>query len=230
MHVARNSLGFSLIELMVAMVAGLVVIGSVVVFTIGTAQSNSATVSATRLMQEMRGAMNIIAREVRRSGYNQTAVTFVASGNPVNGYNSNVIRSASCVVVRYDRVGVGTDGTPATGEFHGFRLAQKNGIGVVQASLATAADPNCAAAANANGWIDVTNPQLVNITQLSFVPATGAGGRVLANGFCVGVQEIQVGMLGSLVREHLPGTTSRSIQETIRVRNDMLTTVPPAGC
>ena len=60
MNEIRLPKGFSLIELMVAMVAGLIVIGAVVVFIAATAQSTSANVRSVKVMQNLRGALSLI--------------------------------------------------------------------------------------------------------------------------------------------------------------------------
>jgi prepilin peptidase dependent protein B len=221
--------GFSLVEVMIAMVAGLIVIGSVTVFTISTARSNSQTVGATRLMQDLRSEMNLITREIRRSGYDSTATTFVSTGVPPVNFDSAVVRSPSCIVVRYDRIGVGTGGTAAAGEYHGFRRTTVDGtatgVGVVQASLLSAGDPNCD---TDDGWVNVTNPKVADITGLTFTlnnPPDGVltpvGGCVTSKGFSITVQDVYIEIAGRLVTD---ATTKRTSRESVRVRNDIIAT------
>ena len=98
---SRRQAGFSLVELMVAMVAGLIVIGAVIVFTISTVQAYSENIRSSRLTQELRTSMNILAREVRRAGYDSASVTRVLTAT--NPSNFNAVSAAGCVVYRYDR-------------------------------------------------------------------------------------------------------------------------------
>ena len=65
----RGQRGFSLVEMMVALVAGMVVVGSVLAFTVAMANSTGKNVQATRLDQELRTTLSMITREVRRAGY-----------------------------------------------------------------------------------------------------------------------------------------------------------------
>jgi type II secretory pathway pseudopilin PulG len=68
MHGARNEAGFSLIELMVAIVAGMVLVGAALVLVVATLTANSENLAVTRLTQELRAVSQVVAREVRRAG------------------------------------------------------------------------------------------------------------------------------------------------------------------
>lgn len=59
--------GFSLIELMVAMVIGLVVSGAALALIVSIMKSNADTLKATRLTQELRVTADVISRELRRA-------------------------------------------------------------------------------------------------------------------------------------------------------------------
>lgn len=59
--------GFSLVELMVALVIGLLVSLAIVAFISSAIRSNAQTVSATRLTQELRALTELIARDIRRA-------------------------------------------------------------------------------------------------------------------------------------------------------------------
>lgn len=65
MRAARR--GFSLVELMVALVVGLVVIGAVLALVVSIMKSNRETLQATRLNQELRATLAVIANDLRRA-------------------------------------------------------------------------------------------------------------------------------------------------------------------
>ena len=67
--------GFSLVELMVAMVIGLIVIGAVLALVMSMINANNQTIRATRLTQELRATAAIVAADLRRAG---------SAGNPLN--------------------------------------------------------------------------------------------------------------------------------------------------
>jgi Tfp pilus assembly protein PilW len=59
MNKHRNA-GFSLVELMVAMVLALIVIGAVIALVLSMMRANNQTISATRLTQELRATAALI--------------------------------------------------------------------------------------------------------------------------------------------------------------------------
>lgn len=75
---SSKAAGFTLIELMIAMVLGLIVIGAVLALSLSMIRANSGTISSTRLTQELRGTAAAISSELQRAGsaenpYNVTA-------------------------------------------------------------------------------------------------------------------------------------------------------------
>ena len=95
--------GFTLVELMVAMVLGLLVSGSAVGIFISNRQANIATDSLSRIQENARMAFELMARDVREAGGNpcsrNTPPASVLNGaagtwwqsfnNPLFGYESN---------------------------------------------------------------------------------------------------------------------------------------------
>ena len=61
--------GFSLVELMVAMVVGLITLGTVSAIMVNTNKNYTATDSTARLQENARFAMQFIATDLRRAGY-----------------------------------------------------------------------------------------------------------------------------------------------------------------
>jgi prepilin-type N-terminal cleavage/methylation domain-containing protein len=235
MRIRYRQKGFSLVELMVAMSAGLVVIGAVVVFTIATAQSSTANIRSERVMQNLRNAMSLIEREIRRSGYNQKALQYAgqcasASGTcPTSSFNQLVVVSADCLVVSYDDAANSTSGSIDAGEYHGFRLVSKNGVGIIQANLVGSTAPDCSSDTD---WIDVSDSTLVDVTDLTFTNLTTSGGCVqqATTSEWIAVQDIGVSITGRWVDPSTNVTTSRNIQESVRVKNDVVSTTKPSVC
>lgn len=73
--------GFSLVEMMVALVAGLIVSAAVIAFLLSSMKSNGEYVQSTRLTQELRNTLDLITRDVSRAGYNDDALKFVSLPN-----------------------------------------------------------------------------------------------------------------------------------------------------
>ena len=238
----RKSLGFSLIELMIAITAGLIVTGAVTVFAVSTGKSTSANIRATRVAQDMRSALNLIEREIRRSGFDERAINWVGSCQSVTGtcplsaFTSVVISNPSCIIVSYDSASNASPGTRGAGQYHGFRLKPNTRPGVVQANL-TENPPDCSSASSA--WQDVTNSDVSDITALSFTDlstVTSTDPDWIKSGGCVRssiglyayVQDVGVMMTGKWIDGSV--VTSRTLKEAVRVRNDRVSTTNPGGC
>lgn len=200
--------GFSLIELMVALVAGLIVIGAVLSFVVTTVRSNTQTTQATRVMQELRTSMGLISRELRRAGYNQNAIDSVGTNSTSTVFTAITTNLADdCIVVAYDRGG--TPGSVDVGESRGFRRIVRNGVGLLQASLESSA-ASCAS----GSWVDLTDPQTLNITAFSAIPTNTT---VAVTGADLAVRNVQLTLRGESLG---PNPIAREISNRIRVRAD----------
>ena len=73
--------GFTLVEMMVAIVAGMIVSLAVVAFMMSSMRSNGEYVQSTRLTQELRNTLDLIVRDVARAGYNDDALAYVSLPN-----------------------------------------------------------------------------------------------------------------------------------------------------
>lgn len=81
--IPKSARGFTLIELMVAMVIGLIVIGAVLALSLSMIRANSDTIAGTRLTQELRATSSAITSELQRAGsaadpFNLTAAMAIA--------------------------------------------------------------------------------------------------------------------------------------------------------
>ncbi|MBP6300179.1 MAG: prepilin-type N-terminal cleavage/methylation domain-containing protein [Arenimonas sp.] len=237
----NKSRGMSLVELMIAMAIGLVVIGSVLSFTMSSLNTNSEYVQATRLSQELRNTMDFVTRELRRAGYDENVGSYPARyavSGLVTPTFSKIFVTPTCVLFAYDRTG-GTPGTVdlARGEIRGFRLMTRTvdgvDVGVIEvAESAAGVTPSCTAGGpnysnypptlNAGtGWSSLTDPRVLNITQFNldtsgYITQTGS-----ATSAPVVLREIDVQLQGQL-RNSLDGTVTRGIQSTIRIRADCI--------
>jgi Tfp pilus assembly protein PilW len=149
--------GVGLVEMMISIVPGLVVSGAAVAFVLSSLQSNTGFVRATRFNQDLRSNMEFVTRELRRAGYDENAIKYVAlsaSNNITSPFATvKVVRDAqdnSCVVYAYDgkTAASGGSGGPgkidlAAGEVRAIRRMTRtvNGrlVGVMEVAQTSAA-------------------------------------------------------------------------------------------
>ena len=152
----RGARGFSLVELMVSMLAGLIVLGAAVVFSVTSMRAYSENILSSKLTQELRTSMNLVVRELRRAGHDSTSVTRVLTTTSASSFDDFAV-DGDCITYEYDRQ-VGGDGPDAT-EVRGFRLNEDTGTLQLNAS-SDAIDCDDDA-----DWEDITDPEVVTITK-----------------------------------------------------------------
>lgn len=246
----KKSLGFSMIELMIAMAIGLVVIGSVLAFTLSSITTNTEYVQATRLSQELRNSMDFVSRELRRAGYDQNIGSYTAKYSlsnlvtspfarvfTTNDANDDGIDGDGCVIYAYDRTG-GTGGTVdlARGEIRALRLATRtvdgSDVGVLEVAESSAgvtpacngASPNYAnypATCSSAGWCALSDPRVLNLTEFNL----DTSGYIIQPGTAISVpltmREIGIELQGQLRRSQ-DGTVTRGIRSDVKIRADCL--------
>ena len=161
--------GFSLVELMVGMVAGLILTGSVLVLVAANMQSNAQTVRDMRTTQESRALMEVIAREVRRNGYLGDALRMIGSGATSADFPGTSVLTTSCIAYGYDD---DADGVLDAGEHRLFSRGTVGGHGVVFRKLSTVAATTFTTAECGTG--DQISSKDIDVECLGFVAPDGS--------------------------------------------------------
>jgi Tfp pilus assembly protein PilW len=246
--------GFSLVEMMVALVAGMVVVGAVLAFTVSSVRANSDYVQSTRLMQELRNVTDYMTVELKRAGYDESAMVYVA--NPTSTAVSkfapmkiDTTANANCVLYGYDRTG-GTQGGVdlANGELRGIRRATAtvNGatVGVIEvAESSSTATPDCSGAQpdysqypvdcnTGSGWCPLSDPRALDVQTFTVNTTPGAdtnGVHSIAGGATFNAlqqRELQLTVTGNLRSD---ASVTRTVRTNVKVRADCLR-ANIAGC
>lgn len=99
--------GFTLVELLIAMVIALVVSFAAISFFLSLARANSDQLQTTRLTQELRAISEVVGREIRRARYVADPignVTQAGAGTPPQDNDALTINAAgNCLSLQYDR-------------------------------------------------------------------------------------------------------------------------------
>lgn len=216
--------GLSLIELMVAVVIGLIVLGGLTSIVVATIRTNTDNARMTRLTQEMRGSMQLITTDLRRAGFSRDALADVATGATTNPFitidyddgDADGFDDDNCILYAFDSGlsgGSTVNGALETAEQYGVRHNADD----LQLEYKNGSASGCADDAD---WEPMTDPGLVEITALTFgdVDADGVFPCVgITGGGNITVREIQVTLTGRLTDDT---AVTRTIQDTVRVRND----------
>ncbi|MBR9885081.1 MAG: prepilin-type N-terminal cleavage/methylation domain-containing protein [Oceanospirillales bacterium] len=213
----RREAGFTLIEMMIALLLGLIVTGIAISMYVSTLGITKQTVTSVRLSQELRTVMDMMVRDIRRAGYwagdvianNPHAV--VSGGLPVNVFQSpNAAAADSCVVLSYD---YDSDGSATIEHLMGYRLDDtQNAIEVLWASSSTLTGGVDCSVLPGN-WQNLTDQNSTVITELLFERQPSAAAFASAAS-----RSIRITLKGESASD---SRLVKELIEEVRVRNDL---------
>jgi len=227
MRLARAQRGLGLVELMVGIAIGLFVVSAAIGLAVTHLDNNRRLQLEVQLQQDMRAAVDIVARELRRAGMTSSPAAFVATPTQAGGPSGREAVTpaagwANAVVFSYER-------QPAivVGPF-GFRLgaagAGQNARGVVQTLL------------TGGGWQELTDPQVIDVVDFRVTARPAAPLPVVCPRECAGggtacwptvtVREYLVELGARAV--HDP-RIERRLDTVVRLRNDLVGFNDPAA-
>lgn len=245
-----KSAGYTIIELLVAIGIGVVIMFGVSTTFIGSLKTSATAVRTAQFDQEMRAAMGLMARDIKRAGYYVNAVNDVGKGTNTNTFITTVTGQTSepmriwsditaggvaraansastgtCITFAYDQAGTYGDGTLSlnSSDMRGFRLSN-NTLQMRTSGGGSAPSANC----NVGSWTSVMSPD-VNVTALTFnwVDYTNSV-EPTATGLPVGVpRPDHTKVLGRVVHIFMTAnsikepTLTRTFEADVKVRNNV---------
>ncbi len=222
--------GFSLVELMISITVGLIVVAGIISIFSSTIKSYTDNLRMTRLNQELRVAMNLMVRDIRRAGYRGDANVALIAPSDQNPYASTqlplnqdnlTITGTDCITFSYDKNSNYSSAIPLPpnktasvepDDRSGFRLFK----GVIQwRHGGSVRSPGCPGSAN---WNSITDGSTVTITSLGFSFTPDPPQRIqVATGIFRIIRGVTITLTGELTNDP---TIERTITETVRVQND----------
>ena len=216
----RTQHGLSLIELMVGIAIALLVTAAAATLLTSHLRENRILLLEARLMQDLRTAADLVARDLRRAGYwgAATAGVWAAGAGSVaaNPYAAVEPETAAsdAVIFRYSRDATENHLVDANEQF-GFRLR----TGAIEIQL------------GAGNWQALTDAGTLKVTGFSLTPTVQ---DMSLDAFCAKpcpagasacpprqqVRSFAVVINGQLVNH---ATVARSVRSTVRLRNDPVT-------
>lgn len=213
-----RSPGFTIIELMIALFVTMVISLITANFAVNVFRSNTESVLMIQLSQEMRSAIQLVSRDIRRAGYEDDALArylatqAVDSGVVLGPIDAN--GDAECVQLAYEDLG----GKSVSAVYRRRVIAE---VGRVAANFEAGA--SCATSLDAAGWVDITDPLLTHIQSLEFrhydsltdISENSSTGNVIQ----VGVESIYISIAAELTSNN---SIVRTITNRVQLRNQYL--------
>jgi hypothetical protein len=217
--------GATMMEVLIAMTISLVVTAAMIAMMSNTLGTTARIIHMTKLTDDMRVAMQMMTRDVRRSSYNANAMFCYANvdcgddaGGPTLAGEIVINDAGSCFTFLTDR---DHDGDSTENGAGGFRRTVRNGVGVIEMWTGDNT-PDCADDAGAAGWVEITDPEQMDVFAFSVDDDLSYEEDILNNGtqtITQRVRKIRMGMQGRLV---LDDSITRHVEDVISVRNDLL--------
>lgn len=227
---SKRQSGASLMEVLVAMSISLVVTAAMIGLMASSLSSTTRIIQMTKLTDDMRVALQMMSRDVRRSSYNANSMLCYANDDCAS--DGAITAAADITMVDLDSDSVNDcftflmdrdhDGDSTEDNAGGFRRVTTGGVGVIEMWTGDAA-PDCTDAAGSAGWVQITNPENMDIFDFSIdddlsysqvILDDGAGNTVSQR-----VRKVRMDIQGRLV---LDNTISRQMEDIIAIRNDLL--------
>lgn len=204
--------GFSLVELMIAMLLGLVVLGLVgSVYTSGVKNTTNSMKKMT-LYQSLNDAMSLMSLEIGRAGHLQAGgdtAKLVGATHAVNIFSpTDIAADGQCVEYVYERkVESGAPVEPQNGAF--FLSKSASNVNSLYWSKNTLSGVATKTLCDASNIPPLTDPQLIEITQFELTKNTVSASDAESH-------FISVTISGRLINDYAVNTT---ITRDIKVRN-----------
>jgi prepilin peptidase dependent protein B len=233
----KKQKGYTLIEIMIALLIGLVIVAAAITIYISTIKGSTDTINSARLNYDLDSVMLLMVNDIRRAGYWGGAVDGAdSSANPFTTSTGNIqiIQTSTtppvrCILYSYD---ANNDGTPNNGEYYGFKL-QNEAISMRSSDTAEATT-DCTGI----GWSALTVTESVNVTELTFTTsyqclnvttalsynttcAAVAAANLATGNKAIESRQINIVLAGRLVNDQ---TVTKTLNGTVKVRNDRIFT------
>ena len=227
--------GFSMVELLVALVAGLIIVGTATTLYVSIIRANATSIQLSSLNLGMQSLLDVMERDIRRAGYFANAslnLSRDANGNPVvaptnrtamftlmTSAGSSTLQDMQrisvaaplydCILLRYD---ANDDGSIAgTDEIMGYRFKSAE-LGLEFRQWETVTDQLDQLCEGDDGWDIISQVGQVQLTSVTWAitPATGFS-------IPTGQRTITVSMVGQSQQKP---ALSLTLQRQVRMRND----------
>lgn len=229
--------GATLMEVLIAMTISLVATSAMIAMMSNSLGTTARIIKMTKLTDDMRVALQMMTRDIRRSNYNADSMFCFANENCgddgaiAEPREIFISENKQCFWFVTDRNADNFESDLQAGAFRRVPVdPDGNGatVGALEMWTGTGEPPSdiCDPAAENSDWVLITNPQNMDISsfevrddlpELSYeelVKDDGINPRIFQR-----VRKVRMNIQGQLVMD---GGITRSIEDIITVRNDLL--------
>ncbi len=202
--------GLTLIEMMIALLLSLLVTAMVISMFSSSIGGHAQAIQTLRLNQDMRIAMDMIVRDIRRAGYwsgatvaSNAHASHIGSTLPIGIFDYQT-GTDNCVLVSYDH---DDDDTTSNNRVFGYRLLDSGTLQTVSQDVASVVD-----CTSPTAWQALLDDNTVQVSELTFTTYPAAASFAASPNKTVTITLDASSLLDNKVRT--------VIIEEVRVRNE----------
>jgi len=189
--------GFSLVELLIALLFGLALLTMVLNLYVTNLSAGTKSLKYSRLRSDLQSIVAMLETDIRRAGYGGDEYLVGLNGNKSIDINS----SQDCIVYYYNH-----DKSASIDSANQMAFSFKEGAIKFKSGVGQVADTVCAVT---NGWIDISDAQFVTITHFNLT-------EEITSNALVTVRSVKIELSGKLTSDD---NYTYSITTRVQVRN-----------
>ncbi|WP_298942970.1 prepilin-type N-terminal cleavage/methylation domain-containing protein [uncultured Psychromonas sp.] len=194
--------GFTLVEVLICLLLGSLLLSMVIGLYVTNVSHSTKTLQMSRLRTDLQALVGVIENDIRRAGYGgDQFMVGAAQDKVIDSSNTN---NQKCIVYSYN---YDDATTPTTSHVMGFRYSTNS----KSIQFGRNVDPQASNCLNGGYWVNLTDPNFLKITALSFIETSHTNPTSQ-----ITLRSININITGELVEN---SAYSYQIATQIQVRN-----------
>ncbi|GLS92221.1 hypothetical protein GCM10007916_32910 [Psychromonas marina] len=153
-----NSGGFSLIELLIALLLGALLLVMVIGLYVTGVSTGATSLQYSRLRTDLQSIMAMLETDIRRAGYSGGAESYLVGAN--NNKTIDINDNKNCIVYYYNH-----NHSETVESSNKMAFSLNKGVIKFKSGVESVANNVCS---QVNGWTDISDVSFVTISDLTF--------------------------------------------------------------
>ena len=198
-HTIQTYKGFSLVELLIALLLGSLLITMVIGLYVTSVSTGSTGLKNSRLRTDLQSMISMMETDIRRAGYSGGGNAYLVG---INGDKTIDINSNNdCIVYYYNH-----NKSSIVESSNKMAFSLRNNTLKFKTGVEKVANTVCAVS---SGWIDVSDAKFIKITALSFI-------ETISSNATATTRNVKINLSGELASDN---RYTHSISTHVQVRN-----------
>ena len=196
----REDNGFSLIELLIALLLGSMLLAMVISLYVTSVSNGARSLKYSRLRTDLQSIISLMETDIRRAGYGGRE--FLVGSGATKTVDSINTADKDCIVYYYNHDG-------ATSISHANKMGFRLNKDKHEIQFGSGVDPLAVNCYDSGYWRALSDKQFINITSLAFTESEVSSASAT-------MRSVQIDITGELVSE---SKAQHSIKTKLQVRN-----------